>query len=138
MKILNLLLASTFVLAACGGDEQHMAAEQNHTMMGAESAARAGEVRATAGADGVQEATVHVGGTYSPEIIRVKAGQPVRLNFHRADDLNCGQELVVNDLGVKKELPIGQTVPVEFTPRKEGEIAFTCGMDMMRGKIVVE
>jgi plastocyanin domain-containing protein len=27
---------------------------------------------------------------------------------------------------------------VEFTPQKSGEFTFTCGMNMLRGKLVVE
>ena len=31
-----------------------------------------------------------------------------------------------------------QTTPVEFTPQKAGEFTFTCGMNMLRGKLIVE
>ena len=35
------------------------------------------------------------------------------------------------------ELPAFKTVPVEFTPDKPGEYTFTCGMNMLRGRLVV-
>jgi plastocyanin domain-containing protein len=35
------------------------------------------------------------------------------------------------------ELPEGEQVPVEFTPQEPGEYEFTCGMGMLRGKVVV-
>ena len=35
------------------------------------------------------------------------------------------------------ELPEGKQVPVEFTPEQPGEYEFTCGMGMLRGKLVV-
>jgi len=34
-------------------------------------------------------------------------------------------------------LAVGETVVVEFTPTEAGEIAFACGMDMLRGKVIV-
>jgi plastocyanin domain-containing protein len=74
---------------------------------------------------------------YEPKSIEVRKGQAVKLAFYRADDKNCGGEVVFPKLNIRKELPVGKTVMVEFTPRESGEIAFTCGMNMMRGKIVV-
>jgi len=35
-------------------------------------------------------------------------------------------------------LPAFKTTSVELTPDRPGEFAFTCGMSMMRGKLVVE
>ncbi len=31
-----------------------------------------------------------------------------------------------------------RTTPVEFTPDRAGEFTFTCGMNMIRGKLIVE
>ena len=75
---------------------------------------------------------------YQPESIQVKKGQPVKLAFYRADADNCGGEVVFPKLNIKKKLPVGKTVPIEFTPQESGELAFTCGMDMMRGKVIVQ
>jgi plastocyanin domain-containing protein len=80
---------------------------------------------------------ITVSTSYEPKSIAVKKGQPVRLAFYRKDDKNCGGEVVFPKLGIKKELPVGETISVEFTPQETGDLAFTCGMDMMRGKIVV-
>ncbi|MBK7706850.1 MAG: cupredoxin domain-containing protein [Acidobacteria bacterium] len=60
------------------------------------------------------------------------------MEFTRVDDKNCGDELVFPKLNIKKTLPVGEPVLVEFTPTESGDLAFQCGMDMMRGKIVVE
>ncbi|PQV63601.1 Cupredoxin-like domain-containing protein [Abditibacterium utsteinense] len=35
-------------------------------------------------------------------------------------------------------LPQGQEVPVEFTPDKAGEFTFHCGMNMVRGQLIVK
>jgi plastocyanin domain-containing protein len=87
---------------------------------------------------GVQEVKVTVKGGYSPDVIVVKAGAPVRLEFYREETASCSEEVVFADFGIARKLPAFQTTPVEFTPDKTGEFTFTCGMNMMRGKLVVE
>lgn len=37
-----------------------------------------------------------------------------------------------------RDLPAFKTTPVEFTPDEAGEFTFTCGMNMMRGKLIVQ
>ena len=76
-------------------------------------------------------------GGFSPEQISVKIGQPVKLAFFRKDADNCGGEVFFPKLNIKRKLPVGKTVTVGFTPKNSGEIAFACGMNMMRGKVVV-
>ncbi len=86
--------------------------------------------------DGATKITVSASG-YSPESISVKKGQPVKLAFYRPDAAGCGGEVVFSKQNITKKLPVGETVLVEFTPTEAGEIAFACGMNMMRGKVVV-
>jgi len=74
---------------------------------------------------------------YEPASISVKKGQPVKLAFTRTDANNCGGEVVFAKQNITKKLPVGETVLVEFTPTDAGEIGFACGMDMLRGKVVV-
>jgi plastocyanin len=85
---------------------------------------------------GATKITVSASG-YEPSQVSVKKGQPIKLAFYRADSNNCGGEVVFSKQNIKKILPVGETVLVEFTPIDTGEIAFACGMDMMRGKLVV-
>jgi len=98
---------------------------------------RAGE-KAALGAGGVQEITVLVKGGYSPDRIEVKRGQKVRLNFRREESTSCTEQVILGDFGISKMLAQGQTVPVEFTPDQAGEFTFHCGMNMVRGKVVVK
>ena len=77
------------------------------------------------------------GSGYEPAEIKVEKGKPVKLAFYRADADNCGGEVVFSKLNITKKLPVGETVLVEFTPTESGEISFACGMNMMKGKIVV-
>lgn len=86
---------------------------------------------------GVQEISVTVKGGYSPDVIVVRRGAPVRLHFYRDETASCSERLVLSDFGIVRDLPAFQTTTVEFTPTEPGEHTFTCGMNMMRGRIVV-
>ena len=48
-----------------------------------------------------------------------------------------GVALVFGDFAIARDLPAFKTTSIQFTPDKAGEFTFTCGMNMMRGKIVV-
>ncbi len=99
-------------------------------------AGSAGPVKAANVPDGATQITVSSSG-YEPDSITVKKGQLVRLAFYRPDSAGCGSEVVFPKQNITKKLPVGETVLVEFTPGEAGEIAFACGMDMLRGKVVV-
>lgn len=75
---------------------------------------------------------------FEPKSLGVKKGQTVRLAFIRTDEENCGDEIVFPKQNIRKSLPLNETVLVEFTPTDSGEIGFACGMDMLRGKILVQ
>ena len=93
---------------------------------------------ATVGAAGVQEIKVTVKGGYSPDVIVVKKGMPVRLDFYRDETSSCSEQVVFGDFGIARDLPAYKTTPIEFTPDREGEFSFTCGMNMLRGKLIVQ
>ena len=93
-------------------------------------------VAATAG--GVQEIQVMVKGGYAPDVIVVEQNRPVRLDFYRDETASCSEQVRFPDFGIARGLPAFQTTPVEFTPDRAGEFTFTCGMNMMRGKVVVQ
>lgn len=92
---------------------------------------------AKAGQGGAQEIEVVVKGGYSPDRIEVQHGRPVRLLFRREEATSCTEQVVLSDFGVSAMLPQGHIVPVEFTPQKAGEYTFHCGMNMVRGKLIV-
>ncbi len=86
----------------------------------------------------IQEITIIVDGGYEPNQIVVEAGQPVRLNFERRDASSCLEKVLVPDFHIAQDLTLNQVTTVEFTPEKPGEYAFTCGMNMYRGKILAQ
>ncbi len=89
-------------------------------------------------AEGVQESLITVKGGYSPDLIVVEAGKPVRLNFRREETAACSEQVVFPDFQKQTTLTPHQTIPVEFTPESPGEYEFQCAMGMLRGKLIVE
>jgi len=87
---------------------------------------------------GVQEIKVTVKGGYSPDVIVVKQGVPVKLDFYRDETASCSEQVVFGDFGIARDLPAFKTTSIEFTPDKAGEFSFVCGMNMLRGKLIVE
>lgn len=75
---------------------------------------------------------------FSPSSINVEEGFPITLIFKRTTKAGCGDKVVFPSLNIMRDLPVGKNVTVKFTPDQSGEIAFTCGMGMMKGKIVVQ
>lgn len=95
-------------------------------------------VQADVGESGVQEIKITVKGGYSPDVVVVRKGQPVRLNFYRDETAACSEDVVFGDFHIARHLPPHKTTTIEFTPDKAGEFTFTCGMNMMRGKLIVQ
>jgi plastocyanin domain-containing protein len=99
---------------------------------------RRGGLRATPTSRGYQEALILVKGGYTPDVVVVERGRPVRLSFRREETAACTEMVILDALLPNASLPTGETVPVEFLPEKPGEYEFTCGMGMIRGKVIVE
>ena len=95
-------------------------------------------VRASLTSGGYQEQMVLVKGGYTPDVIVVEAGKPVRLNFVRQESASCSEMVLLPDFNKSAKLPEGETVAVEFLPKTPGEYEFACQMGMLRGRIIVE
>lgn len=81
---------------------------------------------------------ITVSGGYSPEVISVKKGKKLQLNFIRKDPSSCLEEVVLGDFKIRKHLPLNKKVSVEITPQQTGEYIYSCGMNMYHGKIIVK
>jgi plastocyanin domain-containing protein len=86
---------------------------------------------------GVQRVRIEVKGGYTPAVVRVRAGVPVRLEFHRDETNPCTEEVVLPEFGIRTYLPAHQTTAVEFTPAA-GTYEFACGMGMVHGSLIAE
>ena len=56
-----------------------------------------GQMRVSAGTSGVQEVAITVKGGYTPDIIVVKAGQPLRMRFTRQESSSCSETVLFPD-----------------------------------------
>ena len=75
---------------------------------------------------------------FEPDRVSLRAGSAVRLTFVRTTDKTCGTEVVFPSLNIKRALPLNESVEIDFMPAKAGEVAFTCGMNMLKGVVVVQ
>ncbi len=96
------------------------------------------QTRITGSGTGPQEVAVIVKGGYTPDVIVVQAGRPVRLTFTRQESAACSEKVLFPDFNKNALLPEGEQVTLEFTPDKAGEYGFQCEMGMLRGKLIVE
>ena len=85
--------------------------------------------------------TAHVNITqmgYEPATVRLKKGIPAAITFLRTTDKTCATEVLFPDYGINQQLPLNEPVTIRLTPTRAGEFAFTCGMRMQRGKLIVQ
>lgn len=95
-------------------------------------------VKAALTSSGYQEAMILVKGGYTPDVIRVEAGKPVRLKFRREETSSCSEMVIFPDFGKSAQLPSGEIVNVELIPKAAGQYDFHCQMNMLRGRLIAE
>jgi hypothetical protein len=75
---------------------------------------------------------------FVPAEIELKKGQPAKLAFYRVNKENCADEVMFAGLNVKKTLPVGEILTIDIPAESAGEFSFTCGMNMLKGKVIVQ
>lgn len=86
-----------------------------------------------------QEVSVTVSHGYHPDQILAKAGVPLRLHFYRDEQGgSCGEALEIPAHSIATALPNRETVTVNLPAMESGVVDFQCGMNMWRGKIIVQ
>lgn len=75
---------------------------------------------------------------FSPSEISITKNSYKKLAFVRVDAQNCAEEVVFKSLNIKKKLPLGEVVLIDLPKDFTGELNFACGMDMFKGKVIVE
>jgi len=93
--------------------------------------------QAAAVSDGVQRVQVTVRGGYSPNVIQVRQGIPVEIEFDRQETGDCTSRVVFPDLHLSAALPAHKRTIVRFIPQQAGSFGFACGMNMIHGTLVV-
>ena len=113
------LVAFAFALAGCTGGET---SSQQSTSETAEPA----RFEISVGTKG-----------FDPPVVEVEAGQSVTLVFTRRTEETCATEVVIPSEDLEVALPLNEPVEITLEPARKGDIAFLCGMNMLRGKVVV-
>ncbi|MGE0633632.1 MAG: cupredoxin domain-containing protein [Pseudobdellovibrionaceae bacterium] len=73
---------------------------------------------------------------FEPSTIDVKSGASVKLKVTRTTDATCATEIKVKN--VQKKLPLNEPVIIDLGKIKKGSLGFSCGMDMLKGEIIVK
>lgn len=85
----------------------------------------------------VQRIGVNATNGYDPNVIKLSAGVPAEITFSQGG--GCMAEVMSEDLSFYADLTGGpQTVRIEAEALQPGEYAFSCGMQMAFGTIIVE
>jgi P-type Cu+ transporter len=87
---------------------------------------------------GVQQVRITVNGGYSPDLVRVRQGVPLRILFDRRESGECTSRVVFSDFSVNQSLPAYAETAVTLLPDRAGEFDFACGMNMVHGRLIVE
>ena len=88
--------------------------------------------------DGLQEVRVVVKGGYWPDVVRARAGVPLRIVFDRQEDGDCSARVVFADLAQSSWLAPHAQTTVDLLPDRPGRFGFSCGMNMIHGTLLVE
>lgn len=104
---------------------------------GKAAAPASAEPKSAAPAEGAQEVRVTVEKGYHLDVASVTEGKPIRLVFVRKEYSGCTKEVVVPSLGIRRELPVGKEVVIDVPAQQPGDLAFECGMKMVKGKLKV-
>ena len=86
----------------------------------------------------LQQVKVTVKGGYSPDLVRVRQGVPLRIVFDRQESGECTSRVVFPDFAINRALPAYAQTAVELIPDRVGEFGFACGMNMVHGTLLVE
>ena len=86
----------------------------------------------------VQKILVTVKGGYSPDLIHVRQGVPLEIEFDRQESGECTNRVVFADFGVNAGLPAHTSTTVRLRPDRAGKFGFACGMNMVHGTLVVD
>jgi hypothetical protein len=74
---------------------------------------------------------------FEPARVRVMKGEPLKLVVTRTTDKTCAKEIEIHDANIRADLPLNKPVTLTFTPQVDGELKYTCNMDMITGVLEV-
>ena len=85
--------------------------------------------------DGIQRITIDATNGYNPNVVRLAAGVPAEITFTQAS--GCMAQVMSEDLDFFEDLTSGPKT-IALPALEPGEYGFSCGMQMVFGRIVVQ
>jgi sulfite exporter TauE/SafE/copper chaperone CopZ len=77
------------------------------------------------------------GSGYHPSVLpTLHVSVPARMIIDSKESYTCASSLVIPEFGIRRQLQHGENV-IDFTPKKDGTLPFSCSMGMYRGVINV-
>lgn len=84
----------------------------------------------------LQRLSIGIGAAgYEPTVVRAAAGAPIRLTIAQGD--GCAAGFLIPELGVSADNSSGDAT-VDLPALSAGTYRFTCGMEMVEGRLLVE
>lgn len=74
---------------------------------------------------------------FEPASIKL-AGGAKRVTFLRKTDATCAKSVVFPKLGITRDLPLNERVTIDLPPSATGTLSYACGMDMLKGSVIVQ
>jgi plastocyanin domain-containing protein len=97
------------------------------------------EAPAPVASSGAQEIALTVTDAgFQPAEVQVAKDRPIRLTITRKTDATCAREIIFKEIAVKQDLPLNQAVTVDLPAQPSGTLHYACGMDMIKGSVVVQ
>lgn len=75
---------------------------------------------------------------FVPSRIEARPREPLLLRFTRTAEVTCADSVVVAGDPKKHDLPLGLPVDLRVVAPESGALAFSCGMHMYKGSVVVQ
>lgn len=73
---------------------------------------------------------------FTPATITL-SGTSRKVTFIRKTDATCAKDVVFGSLKIRRDLPLNKPVTIELPPGAKGELRYACGMDMIKGAVVI-
>ncbi|AIE83792.1 efflux RND transporter periplasmic adaptor subunit [Fimbriimonas ginsengisoli] len=75
---------------------------------------------------------------FDPASLTLTGPTPHRVTFVRKTDNTCAKQVVFPSLGITRDLPLNVPVTIDLPATAKGELNYACGMNMLKGKVIVQ
>lgn len=73
---------------------------------------------------------------FEPARLRIARDETTTLVVTRKTERTCARQIVLDELGIREDLPLGKAVRISLKPTKSGPMKFGCAMGKMISGVV--